>query len=270
LHPVLFRIPGIGFELRSYGLFIALAFLFATGTAAARARRSAIKPDTILDLAVYLIVGAIVGARLAFTIQNWGAFGNWWEAFFFWRGGLVFYGGVIVAALAAIVFARVKKIRILALLDVIAPSVALGLFLGRIGCFLNGCNFGTPTNLPWGVVFPEGSFVYTDSVLPSGAAATITYPTSVHPAQLYSALIALVLYVFLEWMFRKKKAYDGQIALLFGFLYPVSRFAVEFFRGDNPRTILGMTLSQAIGVIYFALTLFLYLYLRQKRAGKKT
>lgn len=252
---------------------IALAFLFATGTAAARARRSAIKPDAILDLAVYIIIGAIIGARLVFTIQNWRALGNWWEAFFFWRGGLVFYGGVIVAALATIVFARVKKIRILALLDVIAPSVALGLFIGRVGCFLNSCCFGRPTGLPWGVVFPEHpevAFVYTNSVLPSGAAATITYPTSVHPTQLYSALIALVLYIFLEWMFRKKKAYDGQIALLFGFIYPVGRFAVEFLRADNPRTLLGMTLSQAISVIYFAFTFFLYLYLRQKRAGKET
>jgi len=270
LHPVLVRIPGIGFELRSYGLMIALAFLFATGTAAARARRSAIKPDTILDLAVYIIIGAIIGARLVFTIQNWKALGNWWEAFFFWRGGLVFYGGVIVAALATILFARVKKVPIPALLDVIAPSVALGLFIGRIGCFLNGCCFGRPTGLPWGVVFPEGAFVYTNSVLPDGTTASITYPTAVHPTELYHSLIALAIYIFLQWMFRKKKAYDGQIALLFGFIYPVGRFAVEFLRADNPRTLLGMTLSQAISVIYFAFTFFLYLYLRQKRAGKET
>jgi len=270
LHPVLFRIPGIGFELRSYGLMIALAFLIGTLTAAARARRSSIKPESVLDLAVYVIIAAILGARLVFAVQHWRAFLHWWEALFFWRGGLVFYGGVIAAALATIIFAAVKKLRILALLDVIAPSVALGLVFGRIGCFLNGCCFGKPTLLPWGVVFPSGAFVYTDSVLPDGTPAAIPYPTSVHPTQLYSALIALVLYVFLEWMFRKKKSYDGQIALLFGFFYPVGRFAVEFLRGDNPRAVLGMTLSQAISAAYFVFNFLLYLYLRTRRGGERS
>lgn len=269
MHPVLYTIPGIGYQLRSYGVMIALAFLIGTLTATARARRSSIKPDSVLDLAVYVIVAAIIGARLVFALQHWEEFEHWWSAFFFWRGGLVFYGGVIAAALAVIIFARVKRIPLLALLDVIAPSVALGLVFGRMGCFLNGCCFGRPTDLPWGVVFPAQAFVYTDSVLPGGAAANVSYPASVHPTQLYSALMWLILYIALEWVFRRKKTYDGQVALLFGFAYPVGRFAVEFLRGDNPRTLLGMTLSQAISAAYFVVNSFLYIRLRFKRGGNE-
>jgi len=267
LHPVLFRIPAVNFELRSYGLMIALAFLAATLTASLRSRRAGISPEHIMDLAVYLIVSGVLGARLLYVIQNWSELAHWWEAFFVWRGGLVFYGGIIAAALAAVIFARLKKLPFLPFLDTIAPSVALGLVLGRIGCFLNGCCFGRPTNLPWGVVFPPGAFVYTNSVYLSAAGDPVTYPTPIHPTQLYSMALAVAMYVLLEWAFRKKRTFDGRIALLFGFIYPVGRFLIEFLRGDSPSVFVGMTMSQNLSAVYFVFNLFLYLRLRAWSRG---
>jgi len=265
---VLFKIARLNFELRSFGLMVAIAFLAGTLTASLRSRRAGIKPEHILDLAVYLIVSGVLGARLLYVVQNWSELEHWWEIFFVWRGGLVFYGGFIAAALAAVIFASLKKIPLLPLLDTVAPSVALGLFFGRIGCFLNGCCFGRPTDLPWGVVFPPGAFVYTSSIYLSAAGEPITYPTPVHPTQLYSLALALAMYVLLEWAFRKKRTFDGRIALLFGFIYPVSRFMVEFFRGDNPRVFLGMTISQNLSAVYFVFNFFLFLHLRARKREK--
>ena len=130
--------------------------------------------------------------------------------------------------------------------DHIVPYLALGQAIGRIGCFLNGCCFGKPTNLPWGMIFPGGSI------------AGDTYPAiHIHPTQLYSVytnfLIFAILLLFGNW-----KKFDGQILYLYFILYSVSRFLIEFLRADNPQILLGLTISQVICVVLFLAGVIMY------------
>jgi phosphatidylglycerol:prolipoprotein diacylglycerol transferase len=175
-----------------------------------------------------LIIGAIVGARTLYVISYWQeqfAGHPLVEVLKVWRGGLVYYGGLIGASLAAVLFARTKKIPLWKLADVMAPSVALGCVFGRIGCLMNGCCYGRPCNLPWAITFPKTS---------------ITAPPDipVHPTQIYDSLLNLLLYVFLAWLYRRKK-FDGQVFATYLVGYAVLRSLVEFFRGDYSQYYLG-------------------------------
>ena len=144
------------------------------------------------------------------------------EVFKVWNGGLVYYGGLIGASLACILYTRLKKLRLWKIADILAPSVALGSVFGRIGCLLNGCCYGRACTLPWAIRFPAGNPI--DPALP-------TYP--VHPTQIYDSLLNLGLYLALAWLYRRKK-FDGQIFGIYLVSYAVLRSFVELFRGDYP------------------------------------
>lgn len=174
-----------------------------------------------MDFGPWLIVGAIIGARALYVLTFWReqfADSPFWELFAVWRGGLVYYGGLIGAAVATILYARLKRIGLWRLADVLAPSVALGYAFGRIGCLMNGCCYGRACSLPWAIHFPQGHQ---------------TYPQGVHPCQMYDAILSLGFYAFLGWFYRHKK-FDGQVFAAYLGGYAILRFAVEFARGDYP------------------------------------
>src|SRR5437870_3141390 len=130
---------------------MAAAFLAGLWTASRRGLREGIPPETILDLGPWLIIGAIAGARTLYVITFWReqfATKPFPEIFMVQKGGLVYYGGLIGASLAYIIYARRKKLALWKGADVLAPSIALGYFFGRIGCLMNGCCYGRPCNLP--------------------------------------------------------------------------------------------------------------------------
>jgi phosphatidylglycerol:prolipoprotein diacylglycerol transferase len=209
-----------------YGILVALGFLAGLWTAGRRARLAGISPETIHDLGPWLIVGGIVGGRVLYVISYWReqfADDSWLEIFKVYHGGLVFYGGLIGAILAAGFYIRLKKLPLWKLADVLAPSIALGYVFGRLGCFMNGCCFGRACDLPWAVTFP-----------PDHA----THGQPVHPTQLYDSLLNLLFYVFLAWLFRRKK-FDGQVFAAYLMGYAVLRSFVEYFRGDYPVHYLG-------------------------------
>jgi phosphatidylglycerol:prolipoprotein diacylglycerol transferase len=134
------------------------------------------------------------------------------------HGGLVYYGGLIGASVACVVFARQRKIGLWRLADILAPGVALGSFFGRWGCLMNGCCYGKPTTMPWGIQFPVGHE---------------TYPHYVHPTEIYDSLLNLALFAFLAWFYKRRK-FDGQVFGLYLICYAVLRSFVELFRGDYP------------------------------------
>jgi len=140
------------------------------------------------------------------------------------HGGLVYYGGLIGASAACVVFARRRKIALWRLADILAPGVALGSFFGRWGCLMNGCCYGRPTTMPWGIEFPVGHETHLKN---DGL------PHYVHPTEIYDALLNLLLYVSLAWLFRRRK-FDGQVFALYLIGYAVCRSIVECFRGDYP------------------------------------
>jgi phosphatidylglycerol:prolipoprotein diacylglycerol transferase len=221
MHPIAFEHGPL--SIHWYGVMVALGFLVGLWTASRRGLRERVAAETIVDLGPWLIVGTIVGARTLYVISYWHEFFEGkpiTDVFMVWKGGLVYYGGLVGASLACILYVRLKKLPLWKVADVLAPSVALGYVFGRIGCLLNGCCYGRACNLPWAIRFPEGNPL-----------SPPTYP--VHPTQVYESLLNLGLYAVLAWLFRRKK-FDGQVFGIYLVSYAVLRSFVEMFRGDYP------------------------------------
>ncbi len=218
VHPVAFQIGNTA--IYWYGIFIAVGILLGLWSASRRARLDKLPGETIADLGVVLILGSLLGARLFFVVSYWDDFkGQPWSQLFAIRGGgLVFYGGLIGGTLSCIAWCLWKKVPMWRVGDALAPSVALCHALGRIGCLMTGCCYGSPTDLPWAIHFP---------------AEHATRGTAVHPSQLYESGLNLLLYLGLAWLYRRKK-FDGQVFATYLICYAVLRSFVELFRGDYP------------------------------------
>lgn len=204
---------------------MASGFGLGAWTAARRAPRAGVHPDTVWDLLWVLIVGGIVGARLLYVLTYWDRdFRNepWSEIFMVHHGGLVFHGGFLVATAAGFVWCAVKKVPSWTMADILAPSLALGHALGRIGCLINGCCFGRKCELPWAWRYP---------------AAHETHGLPVHPTQLYEALLCLGLSGSLAWTFGRRR-FEGQGFAIYLVAYGLLRSGVELFRGDYPANAL--------------------------------
>lgn len=224
MHPTIFRLGS--FELRAYGLMLAISFLIGITLAIYRAKKQKIDPNPITDLSVLIIIAAILGSRFLYVIYHLDEFrGRWLDTInpFQSNGqiglaGLTMLGGVVASIIVSFWYLWRKKLPALKIADIMIPSVAMGIFLTRIGCFFNGCCFGKPGHVPWGVKFPESSmagFIYPDQAL--------------HPTQLYSSLYGLLMFALLLLIERRKK-FDGELFSWFLVFYGVSRFTVDFYR----------------------------------------
>jgi phosphatidylglycerol---prolipoprotein diacylglyceryl transferase len=248
VHPIAFRIGS--FSVHWYGVMVALGFLAGLWTASRRSLRDGISGEKVIDLGPWLIVGSILGARAFYVVSYWResfAGGPIWEIFMVWQGGLVFYGGLVGASLACILYARLKKLPMWKLGDVFAPSIALGHVFGRIGCLLNGCCYGRPCSLPWAIRFPNQSAAW-EQHFKSGLIGRFDSSAPVHPTEIYEALLNLGLYFALAWFYRRKK-FDGQIFATYLVGYGAIRSFVELFRGDYPHYYFGwITPAQPVSV----------------------
>jgi phosphatidylglycerol:prolipoprotein diacylglycerol transferase len=198
--------------------------------------REGIPAEKIIDVGPWLIVGAILGARTLYVITFWReefAGKPLWEIFAVWRGGLVFYGGLIGASLGYTVYARLGNLPFWRGADVLAPSVALGYVFGRIGCLMNGCCYGRSCDLPWAIRFPPESFAFKHERDQGLLAPGATESLPIHPTQIYESLLNFGLYLGLAWLYRRKK-FDGQVFATYLVGYALLRSLVEMFRGDYP------------------------------------
>ncbi len=227
-----------------YGVLIATAFLACILHCALLGRKEGRPPSFCSDLGLWLMLSGIAGARAGYVIANFSDFAaRPWDIVRLDKGGLIFYGGFIAASAALIVFSRVRREKLWPLADFVVTALPLGHAIGRIGCFLNGCCYGKPSNVPWSIV-SQGS------------------PR--HPTQLYSSVLNIVVYaILLRFYFRKKR--DGRIFALYLMLYPAGRFAIEFFRGDERLCLLGLSVAQYICMILFAAGAALWFLLPNKR-----
>jgi phosphatidylglycerol---prolipoprotein diacylglyceryl transferase len=255
MHPILFKIGPV--TIYTYGFFLALAFLCAIFVAGREARRLGLPQAQFYDLCFYIIVAALVGSRLLFVVLEPRTFlDHPLKIFALWEGGLDFQGGMFLALIVAFYYMRRHGWPWRPTLDALALGAPLGQFFGRIGCFMAGCCYGTPTDLPWAAVFRN-----PESLCP------LRVP--LHPAQLYESFLALGVFGFLCW-FRKRKRYSGQLMLLYLFLAGVVRFVVEFFRspGDyrGPMFFGWMPLTQllALGLLLVCGGLLLFWGLRSQ------
>lgn len=253
MRQVLFRIPGVNLPIFGYGVMLFLAFLGSMYLAAWRARKEKLDPEVIYDLALWVFVGGLIGARAFYVWQYWGIrVMTVADAFKIWEGGIVFYGSVIGGTAAFFLYRALRPFPLGAVLDVVAPSLALGIALGRVGCFLNGCCYGDVCQtLPWAVTFPQNSAPWLDHVRHALIPANAPRSLPVHPTQLYSAIDGFVLLLLLQAYYPLRRR-DGEVMALLMVTYPITRFLIEFLRNDEAVFFAGMTISQNISVVLLA------------------
>lgn len=167
MHPELFHIPVIDLTVKSYGLMMVIGFLAAVAIIRYLSRKFTPDPQYITNAALYSLIAGVLGARLFFVIHYFEQFRDApLDVFAIWNGGLELIGGVLLAIAVILFYIWYHKLPMRHYLDVLAIGLVMALVFGRIGCFLNGCCYGKPTQLPWGVRFPYGSFAYRSQVRP--------------------------------------------------------------------------------------------------------
>ncbi len=214
MHPIILEWRGL--TIYSYGFSVSLAVLVVYFLARKRAKAVGIDTASVADLLFFLFLSGIFGARLFYVAQHWSDYENQWSRIFLIQeGGLVWYGGFLAAACAGFLYALIRRWPLLKMCDLFAPLVAIGHGVGRVGCFMNGCCYGRPTDFFWGVRFPGEPFAR-------------------HPAQLYEALALVGLGILLS-VYSTKKYKEGAIFLFYVLGYALIRFFVEFLRGDQTK-----------------------------------
>lgn len=273
MRQILFTIPiAGGIPVFGYGMMLFLAFLASTRLAAWLSKREKLDPEVVYDLTIWVFVGGLVGARLFYVIQYWETtVHSFWDIFKVWKGGIVLYGSVMGGTAAFFLYWALRRFPLRPTLDVIAPALALGIALGRIGCFLNGCCYGDICESGWGVRFPPGSPPWfsqatdeynrpTDRVIPGVTPVMVAqarmgrvppgtpWSRPVQPTQLYSSVDAIVLMVLLLAYFPLRRR-DGEVMALLMIAYPITRFLIEYLRNDEAAFFAGLTISQNISVL---------------------
>lgn len=271
MYPVLFRIGS--FELTSFGVLMALAFLSGGWILARELKRRGDDPETAWDIVWYAAIGGILGAKLYYMLLNWGDTVANPVAALTSRAGLVWYGGFIGAALLIWWRLASRKLPVLRFGDAIAPALAMGYVVGRLGCFLVGDDYGRPTDRPWGIAFPNGAPPSTAGNLrafgvdlpPTIADDTVL---RVHPTQLYEMAMMGAIFLLL-WAWRKKDWPAGVLWFAYVALAGVERFIVEIFRAKDDRFLGVFTIAQliSVGLVIVGVAAAMYLKRRGDAAG---
>ena len=267
MYPTIIKIGW--FELHSYGLFLAIAFLSGIYIAVKNAGKIGFDPNIIMNSSMIIIISSLIGSRFLYVIFHLNEFkGNYLDIINpfqssgeFGIAGLTMLGGLIFAILSVLFYVKIKRTSFFVIADILSPSVALGIGITRIGCFLNGCCFGKECNLPWGVVFH-----------PDSPAGYYFYNKHIHPTQLYSALGGFLIFFILTYM-KKYKLSIGFIFFSFVFLYSINRFIIDFFRYYEKEMVLftlknvGISVNQTIciGLFLFSLVFIVFKLLRMKK-----
>jgi phosphatidylglycerol:prolipoprotein diacylglycerol transferase len=254
MHPILFQIGD--WPVYSYGVLLAAAYLVALQLAVVRARRRGIDGTRVMDLGIYLIIAALIGAKLMLVIVDFDYFRRQpGELLSLVRAGGVFYGGLLAALAVAIVLVRRYQLRLWTVADLFAPGIALGHVVGRLGCLMAGCCYGTPTSVPWAITF-------TNPLAASNVGTPLGVP--LHPTQLYDAGAELLILVLLLATERKGKVFEGRTFWLYMLLYGISRFIVELYRGDDRGMMLGVSTSQFVSLVVVPLAVVMLVRLRRR------
>lgn len=264
MHPILLDFGTISLgswliplKIYTYGTLMALAFLLGIGLAALQARRAGISEEVVYDLGLYALIAGLVGARLFYVLFVAPEYYLEHPAhiFFLNRGGLVFYGGFFLAALAVIGYARRRKLALARIGDLLVPSVALGHAIGRLGCLAYGCCYGRvlPLGTGLGLRFPVDSPAFIDHLGRGLITMGDQCSLPVFPTQLLESGANFLIFAFLFW-YSFRKQYEGQLIIYYVLLYAPVRFVLEFFRADDRGgTLLSLSPSQWFSILLFAI-----------------
>lgn len=246
MNPVAFEIFGL--SIRWYGILLSTGIMVGILLAYFEAKRLGRNPELIIDLALWCIPAAVIGARVYYVVLEWDFYnGDFMRMINIREGGLAIHGALIAAILTGYIFTRIKKVSFWETADIVAPSIIIGQAIGRWGNFVNGEAHGGPTNLPWGII--------VDGM-------------KVHPTFLYESLWNLGVFAVLIF-YRKKKKVDGELFLLYGILYSIGRFWIEGLRTDS-LMFMGLRAAQLLSlaiIIIFSAILFI---VRQRNRTKST
>lgn len=236
MHPVLIRIGPL--SIHTYGVLVAAGFLLGLSLAVRQGKKQGIPPERIIDIGFYALLAAIVGSRLLFVAINAGHYlKHPLDVMKIWEGGLVFYGGLLLAVPVALWYIRKHSLDMGKLMDIFAPSMAVGHAVGRLGCFASGCCYGKPAGVSWAVTFLDPECLARTGI-------------PLHPTQLYESLGEFLNFLILITL-RRWQSFKGQLFWTYIVLYSALRFTVEFFRGDAARgyVVAGISVSQGISLI---------------------
>ena len=261
MHPTLFKIGS--FELASYGLMTALAYLAASFYLFKRLHYIKLDKDTFWDIIFIAFVAALAGSKILYLLLSWQELGSTFSeralyAFKNFRYGFVFLGGAVTAIVSLLYFMKKKHLPVFKTADFFVVALPLGHAIGRIGCFLAGCCFGKPTHMPWGV-----SFTHPHTLVPPQFQGL-----PLHPTQLYEVAANLILFFLLQHYYKKPHKNGGVLAAyIVG--YCAIRFVIEFFRGDFRGGFwLGLSPSQLISALAILAVSVTWIFLKKdKRNG---
>jgi phosphatidylglycerol:prolipoprotein diacylglycerol transferase len=247
MHPILFQIGS--WPVYSYGVLLALAYLAGLQMAVVRARRVGIDGSKVMDLGIYLIIAALVGAKLMLVLVDFNYFRHQpKELLSLVRAGGVFYGGLIASFVTGLFLVRRYQLPAMVTADLAAPGIALGHVIGRFGCLMAGCCYGRPGNVPWAITF-------TNPIAALNVGTPLQVP--LHPTQLYDAGAELLILILLLLTERRGKRFAGRTFWLYMALYAVSRFIIEIYRGDERGMLAGLSTSQFVAVLILPFSIFM-------------
>ena len=251
---ILFGIQFGPFALHAYGLFVAAGFLLGIGWSMREARERGLDPDLLSDLGFYIILGAILGARALYVLINPVYFWhNPLEIFMFWKGGLVFSGGAILANILALAYLKKKNQNIWLWMDTLVPGIGLGEAVGRIGCLSAGCCYGAACDLPWAITFG-----HPDSLAP------LHMP--LHPTQIYHSLAGLACFC-VAVLLKRHVRHTGWLMGVFLILFGGFRFLIELFRADYRGDFGFVSVTQFIALGAITLGCFI-IYIRRHHVSR--
>jgi phosphatidylglycerol:prolipoprotein diacylglycerol transferase len=252
-NPVLLSIGS--FEIRYYGLMYLLAFFlsYLIILRLLKIKNSKIKKEELFEFLFYILIGAIIGARIFYVLFYNPSFyiENPLKVFAFWQGGLSFHGGLFGGLLVIFLYSKIKSVPFFSITDLFSIPLSIGLFFGRFGNFLNGELFGRVTNVPWAIAF---------STAPDKGLL------GRHPSQIYEMIKNLIMF-FVLFAFYKKSKRDGNTTALFFVMYGAMRFLIEFFREPDPQLgfiLLGLTMGQLLCIVMVIIGVALFLHINIK------
>ena len=229
--PILFHIGP--WPVYTYGVMVSLGFIVGYYVLLDWAEEEGVDEKYIVDLFLILVGASMVGARITYVITYPQHFYyDWLDIFRVWKGGLTILGGALLALVLFGLYCWRHRLPTLLVLDLFSPCIALGLIIGRWGCVGYGCCYGRPTDLPWGLTFPN-----TDPLMEA---------VPRHPTQIYTSLCMVVIFLCLRW-YRRRPHTDGMVTVAFIYLYSIYRLFIETLREDvaTESYIFGLTFAQS-------------------------
>ena len=244
MHPILLRIGS--FQLPTYGLLLAIALLAGLFVAVRLGLREGLDPARLLDFSVWLILSGLIGAKIYMILTGWSFYSSHPAEIFSLntlQAGGGFYGGFIGATLFAIWYVKSRRLPLFKVFDALAPAVAVGQCIGRLGCFSAGDDYGKAAYHSHLAVVFTNQYAHAMTGVPLGV--------PLYPVQLFESFLALGIFLALLWLYPRKRI-DGQIFVAYLMMYAVARFVLEYYRGDPDRGFFfhqALSTSQVIAIV---------------------